>query len=67
MTAHYHGSNRWKPTRALYSNHAFIYEALTLMKRNLPGDAAKAKQVLQYIVNNDQEGKEFAQEWLKKM
>ncbi len=53
--------------KGLYSNHAFIYEALTLMKRNLPGDATKAKQLLQYIVNNDQEGKEFAQEWLKKM
>ena len=37
------------------------------MERNLPGDAAKAKQLLQNIVSNDLEGKEFAQEWLRKL
>jgi tetratricopeptide (TPR) repeat protein len=53
--------------KGLYSNHAQIYEALTLMKRNLPGDASRAKQLLQKIVSDDLEGKEFAEEWLKKM
>jgi tetratricopeptide (TPR) repeat protein len=51
----------------LYSNRAQFYEALTLMERNLPGDAAKAKQLLQNIVSNDLDGKESAEEWLKKM
>jgi hypothetical protein len=37
------------------------------MERNLPGDAAKAKQLLQKIVTDDLEGKEFAEEWLRKM
>jgi tetratricopeptide (TPR) repeat protein len=50
----------------LYSNPALILQAVTLMERNQPGDAVKAKQLLQKIVANDQDGKEFAQEWLKK-
>ena len=53
--------------KGLYSNPALIYEALTMMNRNLPGDAAKVKQLLQKIISDDLEGKEFAQEWLKKM
>jgi hypothetical protein len=51
----------------LYSNPALILQAITLMERNLPGDAAKAKTLLQKVVTNDLEGKETAQEWLKKM
>jgi tetratricopeptide (TPR) repeat protein len=53
--------------RGLYSNRAQLLEAVTLMERNLPGDAAKAKQLLQKIVTGDLEGKEFAEEWLRKM
>ena len=53
--------------KGLYSNPAQILQAVTLMERNQPGDAAKAKQLLQKIVTDDLEGKEFAQEWLKKM
>jgi tetratricopeptide (TPR) repeat protein len=53
--------------KGLYSNRAQILQAVTLMERNLPGDAAKAKQLLQDIVANDLEGKEFAEEWLRKM
>jgi tetratricopeptide (TPR) repeat protein len=53
--------------KGLYSNPAQILQAVTLMERNLPGDAAKAKQLLQEIVSDDLEGKEYAQEWLKKM
>jgi|SRR5450432_82554 hypothetical protein len=51
----------------LYSNRALLMQAVTLMERNLPGDSAKAKLLLQKIVADDLEGKEFAQEWLKKM
>ncbi len=50
----------------LYSNPALILQAVTLMERNQPGDAAKAKILLQKVVANDLEGKEIAQEWLKK-
>jgi tetratricopeptide (TPR) repeat protein len=53
--------------KGLYSNPSQILQAVTLMERNLPGDAAKAKQLLQEIVSDDLEGKEYAQEWLKKM
>jgi tetratricopeptide (TPR) repeat protein len=53
--------------RGLYSNRAQLLEAVTLMERNLSGDAAKAKQLLQKIVTGDLEGKEFAEEWLRKM
>lgn len=53
--------------KGLYSNPAQILQAVTLMERNQPGDAAKAKQLLQKIVTDDLEGKEFAEEWLKKM
>jgi len=51
----------------LYSNWGAFYLALTLMKRNQPGDAVKAKQLLQNVVQNNSEGKEVAQEWLKKL
>ena len=51
----------------LYSNRALLLQALTLMERNISGDSAKAKLLLQKIVANDLEGKEVAQEWLKKM
>jgi tetratricopeptide (TPR) repeat protein len=50
----------------LYANPAPFLQAITLMERNQPGDNARAKQILQKIVANDLEGKEFAQEWLKK-
>ena len=53
--------------KELYSNPALFYQALTLMERNQSGDASKAKLLLQQIVQNDLEGKETAQEWLKKM
>lgn len=53
--------------KGLYSNPAQILQAVTLMERNLPGDTAKAKQLLKNIVSDDLDGKEFAQEWLKKM
>jgi tetratricopeptide (TPR) repeat protein len=50
----------------LYSNPSLLYQALTLLKRNLPGDKQKAKELLQQVRDNDLEGKEFAQKWLDK-
>jgi tetratricopeptide (TPR) repeat protein len=52
---------------SLQSNPALLYQSITLMKRNRPGDAREAKELLQQIVQDDLEGKEVAQEWLKKL
>ena len=51
---------------SLRSNPAIFYQALTLMKRNQPGDKQKARQLLQQVVDRDLEEKETAQRWLKK-
>jgi tetratricopeptide (TPR) repeat protein len=51
---------------SLVSNPATFFHALTLMKRNQPGDKQTAKQLLQQVVQNDLDGKETAQHWLKK-
>jgi cytochrome c-type biogenesis protein CcmH/NrfG len=51
---------------SLYSNPAIFYQALTLMKRNQPGDKPKAKLLLQQVVDNNLEEKETAERWLKK-
>jgi tetratricopeptide (TPR) repeat protein len=52
---------------SLLSNPAIFYQALTLLKRNQPGDKQKARQFLQQIVNSDNlDGKETAQQWLDK-
>jgi tetratricopeptide (TPR) repeat protein len=53
--------------KGLYANPAPLYLAVTLMERDQDGDLAKAKRLLQKIVSEDMEGKELAQEWLKKM
>ena len=50
----------------LYANPSLFYQALTLLKRNLPGDKQKAKELLQRVRDNNLEGVEFAQEWLDK-
>ncbi len=50
----------------LSSNPATFYHALTLMKRNQPGDKQLARQLLKQIVQNDLEGKETAEQLLKK-
>jgi len=55
-----------KESHQLYANSATFYLALTYMERNQPGDAAKAKELLQKIVDQDLDEKEIAQEWLKK-
>ena len=52
--------------RRLYDNPGEFYQALTLMKRNIPGDHQKAKFLLQDVVDKNLSGKEEAQKWLKK-
>jgi tetratricopeptide (TPR) repeat protein len=49
----------------LYSNPGRFYQAITLMKRNHPGDNVQARQLLQQVVNADLEGREVAWEWLR--
>lgn len=51
---------------SMNANPSLFYQALTLLKRNLPADKEKAKELLQQVVKNDQEGKETAEQWLKK-
>lgn len=51
----------------MYSNPALFLQALTLFDRNQPGDATNAKHLLEQTVQNDLDGKETAQDWLKKM
>lgn len=51
----------------LYSNPGKFYHALTLMKRNQPGDKLQAKELLLAVVRSESEGKKEAQAWLKKM
>ena len=49
----------------LYANPGKFYHALTLLRRNLPGDKETAKILLHQVVENDLEGKEDAVEWLR--
>jgi tetratricopeptide (TPR) repeat protein len=53
--------------KELYANPAQLYMALTLMERNQPGDLTTTKEILHQIVQNDGDGKETAQEWLKRL
>ena len=50
----------------LHANPGKFYHALVLIKRSQPGDMETAKQLLQQVVENDLEGKEEAEKWLKK-
>jgi tetratricopeptide (TPR) repeat protein len=49
----------------LISNPGQFYTALTLMKRDQPGDQAKAKEILQGVVRNNLAHREIAESWLK--
>lgn len=51
---------------ALYSNPALFYQSLTLMKRHMPGDHEKAKQLLQQVIDRNLDRKEDAQRFLDK-
>jgi tetratricopeptide (TPR) repeat protein len=59
--------NELETYTGLYANPALLFQALTLMERNESGDDVKAKKLLQQIVQSDGEGKETAEEWLKKL
>ena len=48
-----------------YYNPGFFYQAITLLKRNAPGDKLQAKALLEKIVSENLDGKKEAQEWLK--
>jgi len=48
-----------------FTNPGEFYQALTLLKRNQPGDIQKAKVLLQDVVNKNLTGNETAKEWLK--
>lgn len=50
---------------ALYSNPALFYESLTLMKRKHPGDALKARKLLEQVVDRSLGKKEDARELLE--
>ena len=50
----------------LYSNPGKFYHALTLMKRNRPGDKQEAKVMMEQVVKGNLEGREIARKWLRK-
>ncbi len=50
----------------LYSNPSKFQQAITLLKRNLPGDRQRAKELLEQVKDNDLEGKETALKLLDK-
>lgn len=49
----------------LFSNPGKFYHALTLLKRNQPGDVNAAKRLLQQVVTEELAEQETAREWLK--
>lgn len=48
-----------------YTNRGIFYQALTLIKRNQPGDLPLAKKLLQQVVDEDLAEKATAEKWLK--
>ncbi|MBV4356034.1 tetratricopeptide repeat protein [Pinibacter aurantiacus] len=54
-------------TKSLYSNPGKFYLALTLMKRNQAQDKERAHILLKEVVDQNLEGKDIAEQWLKKM
>jgi hypothetical protein len=49
-----------------FSNPAVFLQAVTYMERNQPGDKEQAKLLLEKVRNNNLEGKEKADEWIKR-
>jgi tetratricopeptide (TPR) repeat protein len=47
-------------------NPAIFYQALTLMKRNQPGDVQNARGLLKEVRDQGLEGQKFARQWLNK-
>jgi len=50
----------------LYANPGKFYHAITLLKRNKPGDKEQAKALMEQVVQNNLDGKEDAQKLLNK-
>jgi tetratricopeptide (TPR) repeat protein len=53
--------------KGLYSNSGDFLQAVTLMKRNDSGDQEQAKQLLQKVEREDQDGSIQSKEWLEKL
>jgi tetratricopeptide (TPR) repeat protein len=53
-------------SKHLYSNPGLFLQAVTLLQRNHEGDAQKARQILEQVVQQKAEGSREAEEWLKK-
>jgi Tfp pilus assembly protein PilF len=51
----------------LHSNRGVFLQALTFMKRSQEGDKQVAEQLLKRVRDENLEGKEKAEEWLKKL
>ncbi|MFT3825334.1 MAG: hypothetical protein QM731_15560 [Chitinophagaceae bacterium] len=49
-----------------YTNRGKFLHAVALLKRNGPNDKQNARILLQQVVDDNLEGKEFAEKWLKK-
>lgn len=51
----------------LHGNPGKFYQAVTYLRRNQAGDLGPAKELLLQVVNQNLEGKETAQTWLKQL
>jgi tetratricopeptide (TPR) repeat protein len=51
----------------LFARPEVLYQAITFLERNKPGDKDKAKALLETIVREDWDGKDFAQDCLDRM
>jgi predicted Zn-dependent protease len=49
----------------VFSNEGDFLKAVTLLQRGAPGDELQAKQLLQRVVNENEEGSATAKTWLK--
>ena len=57
--------NDLSSVQGLIANPGNFYTAITLMKRNQPGDNDQAKEILQNVVKNKEAYSEIAEAWLK--
>ena len=53
--------------KKLFSNNGDFLKALTLMKRNKPGDKETAKKLLNKVITENEAENEKAKEWVKKI
>jgi len=51
----------------LFTNPGLFYKAITLIKRDHPGDMESAGVLLKKVVDQNLDGKEQAEQWLKKV